>query len=194
MLDGYRRGPNSGPAGRERAEALRAVDDAVVDAETALVKAEEEAEALADAHTVLIVGEEGAGKSSLVNRILLHPLALSPTLARINAGAAATGANAEGVVETSTPWDADSSKAKLDASWFSAAAAARDAKLLRRAAILNKHTAVQVCPTGGRNTTTAMCTTIVLAPGLQPRLVLKYKSAAALCELRKHVDELEWCS
>lgn len=35
-----------------------------------------------------------------------------------------------------------------------------------------------------------MCTTVVLAPGLQPRLVLKYKSVSELRKLRAHVDEV----
>ena len=174
--------------GRKRNEALQAVDAAVTDAEKAVVKAQEEAFALAGAHTVLVVGEEGAGKSSLVNRILLRLLASPATLARINAGAS-DRADKDGLIVTSTCWDEERGS-KLPTSWFSDAAEARAAKLYKPAETLAAEAKNEACPTGGDMTTTAMCTTVVLAPGLQPRLVLKYKNAAALREVRRHVDEV----
>ena len=192
MLDEYRSDENNQRGGaaarRKRSEALRAVDEAVTDAEKALLKAQEEAYALADAHTVLVVGEEAAGKSSLVNRILLHPLASSATLARINFEMRRS--SFDQTLETITRWD-EGSSGTLDAGWFSEAAAVNDNNLLAAAEEIDKHkTAPGVCPTGNDDTTTLMCTTVVLAPGLEPRLVLKYKSAAALRELRAHVDEI----
>ena len=196
MLDNYRSGNQGSSAAvrREPSEALRAVDEAVTAAEMALLNAQEEAYALANAHTVLVVGEEAAGKSSLVNRILLHPLASSATLARINSDVARAADDQP--LKTITRWDEESGSA-LDAGWFSDAAAVNDNDLFEAAEVIDENkTAPGVCPTGNDDTTTLMCTTVVLAPGLQPRLVLKYKSAAALRKLRAHVEEIRkynWC-
>jgi hypothetical protein len=191
MLNAYRSGPQR--AGQHvRAEALRAVDAAVEEASKKLDEAEQEAQALADAHTVLVVGAEGAGKSSMVNRIALHVLAPSATLARINAGAAARAkADAEGIIVESTRWDDVSCGKANNEEWFTDAAAVRDTALDETAAEKYELNAGDdLCPTGGSDTTTAMCTTVVLAPGLQPRLVLKYKRGAALREVRSHLEEL----
>ena len=188
MLDRYRGTHQTGVTmGRGRAEALRALDDAVAGAEKALLKAEEEACVLADTNRVLVVGEEGAGKSSLVNRVVLHSLVSSEELARINGAGPGARDGANLVKEVRTPWDA----APLDPLWFSEEAGARSNKQYNDAVLVVSKTAVpSICPTGNLGTTTAMCTTVVLAPGLQPRLVLKYKSAADLIKLRSHVDEI----
>ena len=188
MLNRYQGALQTGVAmERKRAEALRALDNAVTGAEKALLRAEEEACALADNNRVLIVGEEGAGKSSLVNRMALHALVSSEELERINGLGTTTEQGVNMLEEVLTRWDLTPDD--LNPDWFTQDAQERDASSYEEVVLLaNETTVPSMCPTGNRGSTTAMCTTIVLAPGLQPRLVLKYKSAADLRDLRAHVD------